>query len=199
LSVVAGNRKNSKSSILSKLPRLSNFVWLLIVCAVVLIVALPMFLSTMFEFSSQELLRNQLVQLQNRYNDLQRQKISTAELSSEVDRLKVEIEKTAGTYPEISTGPEIMQILIDMAWKYDITITGMEVSQGTKKYGDIEYPLLIYTIKMSGQVPAFQNYLLDSGLRLPTAEVTSVVFEPAQSQGKLDKATITISVVCKRQ
>jgi hypothetical protein len=199
LALTVGSQKGTKSSIFQKLPRLSTTVWLLIVFALILIVAVPLFLGFFSEMSTQSLLRGQLAQLQTRYNDLQKQTGSQAALLAEVTSLKSDVEKTRLLYRNVEDSIDVSQDLIDLAWKYDITINTMTMSQSLGKYSGLEYPVLIYTMDMTGQVPAFQNFMLAVGKKLPSSQVASVVISPAVEQGKLDKATVTVKIVCNKQ
>lgn len=199
MALTVGSQKGNKSNIFQKLPRLSTPIWLLIVSALFLIVATPMFLGFFSEMSTQALLRSQLAQLQTRYNDLQKQTGSQAALLAEVTTLKADVDKTRSAYRNVEDSIEVSQDLIDLAWKYDITINAMTMSQGLAKYSGLEYPVLNYVMDMTGQVPAFQNFLLAMGTKLPSSQVASVVITPAVEQGKLDKATITIKVICNKQ
>jgi hypothetical protein len=199
LALTVGSQKGNKSNIFQKLPRLSTSIWLLIVFSLFFIIAVPMFLGFFSEMSSQTLLRGQLAQLQSRYNDLQKQTGSQAALLGEVTALKVDVDKARLSYRNVEDSIEVSQDLVDLAWKYDVTINAMTMSQSLAKYSGLEYPVLVYMLDMTGQVPAFQNFLLAVGNKLPSSQVASVVISPASDQGKLDKATITIKVVCNKQ
>jgi hypothetical protein len=199
LALTVGSQKGNKSNIFQKLPRLSTAIWLLIVSALFLIVAIPMFLSFFSELSTQTLLKSQLAQLQTRYNDLQKQTGSQAALLTEVTTLKSDIDKSRLSYRNIEDSIEVSQALIDLAWKYDITINNLTMSQGMGKYSGLDYPVLTYVLDLTGQVPAFQNFLLAVGNKLPSSEAVKVVFSPAVEQGQLDKAAITIRVVCNKR
>jgi hypothetical protein len=116
-----------------------------------------------------------------------------------VTSLKNDVDKTRLLYRNVDDSIEVSQDLIDLAWKYDITVNNMTMSQSIGKYSGLEYPVLVYVLDMTGQVPAFQNFLLAVGSKLPSSQVASVLISPAVEQGKLDKATVTIKVVCNRQ
>jgi len=199
LALTVGSQKGNKSNIFQKLPRLSTAIWLLIVFSLFLIVIVPMLLGFFSEMSNQSMLRGQLTQLQTRYNDLQKQTGSQAALLAEVTALKNDVDKTRLSYRNVDDSIEVSQALIELAWKYDITITNMTMSQTIGKYSGLDYPVLTYVLDMTGQVPSFQNYLLALGSKLPSSQAAGVVITPAVEQGKLDKATLTIKVVCNRQ
>ncbi len=194
-----GSPGEKRSGILQKLPRLSTSVWLLIIFAVVLIIAIPVGLSLFGSLSSQSTLKTQLTQLQTRYNDLQKQTGSQAALLNEVNLLKEEVDRTKQSYRNVESSIEISQELINAAWKNDVVINSMNISQAKYKYSDVEYPVLTYTMNLSGQVAAFQNFLLETGKRLPSSYTVDMLIETAQTQGKLDKATLTMRIVCNRQ
>lgn len=199
LASTVGNTGEKRSSILQKLPRLSTSVWLLIIFAVVLIIAVPVGLSLFGSLSSQSTLKMQLTQLQTRYNDLQKQTGSQVSLLNEVNVLKEDVDRTKKLFRNVDNSIEISQELINAAWKNDVVINSMNISQTRYKYAGIEYPVLTYTMNLSGQVAAFQNFLLETGKRLPSSYAVDVLIEPAEMQGKLDKATVTMRIVCNRQ
>jgi hypothetical protein len=198
LALAVGSKKGTSSNIFRKLPRLSTTVWLLIVSALILIFAVPLFLGYFGEASSQSLQKNLLNQLQTRYNDLQKQSGSQAALLSEVTALTKDVEKAKLSYGNVDNSIEVSRDLIELAWKYDITINSMNMAQVKTKYSGIEYPVLVYVISMTGQVPAFQNFLIAVGNKLPSSQVSQIIIQPAVEQGKLDKATINLQVVCNR-
>lgn len=199
MALTFGSQKNNKRNIFQKLPRLSTSVWLLIVSALILIVAVPLFLGYFSEISAQTQLKHQLNQLQTRYNDLQKQSGLQPALLAEVDALKKDVDKAKLSYQNVEDSIEVSQDLIELAWEYDITINSMSMAQITSKYLGVDRPVLVCVMSMTGQVPAFQNYLLAIGNKLPSSQISQIVIQPAVEQGKLDKATIKIQVVCNKK
>lgn len=199
MALKVGSSGDKKSSILLKLPRLSISIWLLIIFAIVLIIAIPLILSLFSSLSMQSTLRLQLTQLQARYNELQKQTGSQASLLNEIRALKEEVERTGQLYRRIDSSIEISQELINVAWKNNVVINNMNITQGKYKYAEVEYPVLIYSLNLTGQVAAFQNFLLEIGKRLPSSYPVELLIEPADMQGKLDKATMMIRIICNNQ
>jgi hypothetical protein len=59
-----------------------------------------------------------------------------------------------------------------------------------------DYPVLSYSLTLTGQVANFQNFLIDTGKRLPSCQFTSVIISPATVEGELDNASIDMLVYC---
>jgi hypothetical protein len=190
--------KPSGGNILSKLPRLSTSIWLLIIVALVLIVCVPM-VTAYFDYSSQQsALRDRLSKLQTQYAGLQKELTPQGSLTTQINQLRLDVEAAESLYGNACDSVETSRELIDLAWQYDITITNISAGAITNKIKGKDYAGISYAISMSGQVSNFQNYLIAIGNKFPTSEPTEFEIKPAVVQGTLDSATIKIFVVCNR-
>ncbi|MDD5648596.1 MAG: hypothetical protein PHY03_06645, partial [Dehalococcoidia bacterium] len=59
-----------------------------------------------------------------------------------------------------------------------------------------DYPVLTYTLSLTGQVANFQNFLIAAGIKLPSSQFINVTINPAKVSGELDKASINMQVYC---
>ena len=84
--------KPSGGNILSKLPRLSTSIWLLIIVALVLIVCVPM-VTAYFDASTQQAaLRDRLSKLQIQYAGLQKELTPQGDLTTQINQLRLDVE-----------------------------------------------------------------------------------------------------------
>ncbi len=188
--------KATKSSILQRLPRLSNSVWLILILALFLIVVVPMVTGYIEQVSKQSAIQAQINDVQSQINDLKAKMASQTGVSVEAIDIKKQLEAARQQYKKVGNNPEVSKILMDLAWDNDITITSMTVTQGVNKILGSEYPVLTYTLSLTGQVASFQNFLIAVGVKLPSSQVTSVTISPATVVGELDKATINMQIYC---
>ena len=188
--------KVAKSSILQRLPRLSTSVWLILILALFLIVMVPMVTGYMEQSSQQSAIQMQINEVQSQIDDLTARITSKSAVSVEAGEVKKELEAARLQYKKIGNNPEVSKILMDLAWDYDITITNMTVSQGVNKILGADYPVLTYSLSLTGQVANFQNFLIAAGIKLPSSQFTSVTINPATIAGELDKASVNIQVYC---
>jgi len=59
-----------------------------------------------------------------------------------------------------------------------------------------DYPVLSYSLSLTGQVANFQNFLIAVGQKLPSSQFTSITISPATVEGELDNASISMQVYC---
>ena len=188
--------KNVKGSILQRLPRLSTPVWILIIACLFLIVMIPLVMGYMEQAAKQQALKLQISQLQSQYDSLKAKVASQPSLTAEVGKLKTEADAAKLAYKAVAFNPEVSQLIMDLAWANDVTITNMGVSSARSKILDKDYPVLVYSLSMTGQVANFQNFLSAIGRELPSSEYTSITIKPATVEGELDSASMGVRVYC---
>jgi hypothetical protein len=186
----------TSNGVFKRLPRLSNSVWLLIIVALVLVVSVPPFMSYIDEQSKQAPLRERLVTLQGQYAALQKQIASQGSLSTEIARLKSDIEVARGAYGDSCDTIEASNSLINLAWQNDITILTMSASSSSAKIQGKDYPGTSYVLSVTGQTPSFQNYMRAVGEKFVSSQTVDIMIQPATAEGMLDHATLTIRMVC---
>jgi hypothetical protein len=188
--------KVTKSSISQRLPRLSTSVWLILILALFLIAMVPLVTGYIEQVSEQAALQLQIDQVQSQINALKAKAASTSTATTEAARMKAEMEAAKSQDKSVSENPEVSQILMALAWDYDMTITSMTVTQTTTKVLGTDYPVLSYSLRVTGQVANFQNFLIAAGNRLPSCQFAGITITPASVEGELDTASISILVYC---
>ncbi len=188
--------KATKSNISQRLPRLSTSVWLILILALFLIVMAPMVTGYIEQVSQQAAIQLQIDQVQSQIDELNAKMASLTTATTEAARMKAELEVAKLQYKNIGDNAEVSQIIMALAWDYDITITSMTVSQAINKMLGTDYPVLTYSLSLSGQVANFQNFLIAAGNRLPSCQFTSVSITPATVEGELDNASVNLQVYC---
>jgi Tfp pilus assembly protein PilO len=196
VAAISETKTDGKSSIGSRLPRLSTTVWILIIACLVLIAMIPLAMGYLEQAANQQALKLQIIQLQSRYDALKAKMASQPSLTDEVGKLKSEAETAKLAYQEVAYNPEVSQVIMDLAWDNDVTITTMRVSSAKNKILTQEYPVLVYSLSMTGQVVNFQNFLRAIGQKLPSSEYTSITITPAAVEGELDSASMSVRVYC---
>jgi len=111
-------------------------------------------------------------------------------------KIKADMEAAKAQYKNVNDNAGVSQILMDLAWDYDITITSMSISKATSKIAGADYPVLSYYLSLTGQVANFQNFLIAIGNKLPSSQFNDVIISPATVEGELDKATLSMQVYC---
>jgi len=188
--------KVNKSSISQRLPRLSTSVWLILILALFLIAMVPLVTGYIEQLSQQAAIQLQINLVQSQIDALKAKMTSQSAATTEAARMKADMEAAKLQYKNIGDNPEVSKILMDLAWDYDITITSMSVSQAISKVLGTDYPVLSYSLSLTGQVANFQNFLIVAGKRLPSCQFTSVTINPATVEGELDIASINMQVYC---
>jgi hypothetical protein len=188
--------KVTKNSIFQRLPRLSTSVWLILILALFLIVMVPLVTGYIEQVSQQAAIQLQIDQVQSQITALKVKMASQSSAATEAAKMKADLEGAKLQYKNIGDNAEVSQILMNLAWDYDITIASMNVSQGTNKMLGADYPVLTYSLSLTGQVANFQNFLIAVGKKLPSSQCTVVTLTPATVEGELDNAAINILVYC---
>ena len=190
--------KKSGNSLLQRLPRLSTTVWILIIVCLFLIAAVPLAMGYLEQFALQQALKLQVSQRQTEYDALQAKMASQPSQATQMEKLKTEAEAAKLLYKNIADNSEITQAILDLAWDpdIDITVTSIGVATSTSKILDKEYPVLVYTLTLTGQVTGFQKFLIAIGKALPSSQYTAINITPTAIEGELDSATMTIQVYC---
>jgi len=188
--------KASKSNISQRLPRLSTSVWLILILALFLIVMVPLATGYIEQVSQQAAMQLQINQVQTQIDALNDKMASQSLATTEAARMKADLEAAKLQYRNVGDNPEVSQILMNLAWDYDITIADMSVSQAKSKVLGSDYTVLSYSLSLTGQVANFQNFLIATGKKLPSCQFTSVTITPATVEGELDNASINIQVYC---
>jgi uncharacterized membrane protein len=188
--------KATRSNIFQRLPRLSTSVWLILILALFLIAMVPLVTGYIEQVSQQAAIQLQINQVQSQIDALKIKMASQSSATTEAARMKADLETAKLHYKNIGDNAEVSQVLMGMAWDYDITITGMTVSQSTNKVLGTDYLVLNYSLSMTGQVANFQNFLIAAGQKLPSCQFTGITINPAAVEGELDNATINLQVYC---
>ncbi len=188
--------KKAGSSILQRLPRLGTRVWILIILCLFLVAVIPLATGYTEQAAQQQALRLQISQLQTQYDALKAKMASQPPAAAELGKLKTEAEAAKLLYKNVADNPEISQAIMNLAWDNDITITSMGVSSSKNKILDKEYPVLVYSLSLTGQVASFQNFLIAIGNKLPSSQYTTITITPATVEGELDTASMVLQVYC---
>ena len=191
--------KKTGNSILQRLPRLSTSIWLIVILCLFLIAMIPLATGYMAQSSQQQALRMQVSQLQSQYDAVKAKMAGQASLSTDVGKLKAEADAATKLYEEGCDNLLSSQILMDLAWKNDVTITSMSVSSAQSKILDTTYPGFSYSLSLSGQVAGFQNFLIAVDKRFPSSQYQNITITPATVEGNLDSASISIQILCNSQ
>jgi len=156
----------------------------------------PMVTGYIDQTSQQAAIQTQINDIQSQIDALKAKTTSQSGAAVEAGKMKADLEAARSQYRNIGDNAEVSKIIMDLAWNYDITITGMTVSHAKNKILDSDYPVLNYALTLSGQVANFQNFIIAAGNRLPSCQYTSITINPATVEGELDKATVSLQVYC---
>ena len=188
--------KSTTSSIAQRLPRLSTSVWLILILSIFLIIMVPMVTSYLDQVSQQAAVQLQTNLVQSQIDALKIKMASQSTVTTEAAKMKADMEAAKAQYKSVDDNAGVSQILMDLAWDYDITIIGMSVSTSMGKMAGADYPMLSYSLSLTGQVANFQNFLIAVGNKLPSSQFNNVTINPATVEGELDNASISMQVYC---
>ena len=148
------------------------------------------------QVSQQAAVQLQTNMVQSQIDALKVKMASQSTVTTVEAKMKADLEAAKAQYKNVNDNAGVSQILMDLAWDYDITITSMSVSQSTAKMAGADYPVLSYFLSLTGQVANFQNFLIAVGKKLPSSQFNDVTINPATVEGELDNASISMQVYC---
>lgn len=182
-----------KKGALDKLPKLSRASQLMLMVGIFLILFIPLAVLYQQQPAKRAGLEHELSLLQKA---LAAPTTKTDAMEMELKHAETELEEIKSTFSDPDLSPEITDSLLDLAEANDIDLTRSKVSVSTSKIGDTEYQVLTFNIDLRGQVPKFQNFILDLDDSFPTCQVNSVIFTVAAEEGEEDTASLKLDVFC---
>lgn len=183
---------------MERLPRLSTSVWMILILALFLIIMVPMVTAYLAQTAEQAAVQLQTNLVQSQIDALKARIASQSTATTGTASIKEEMDAAKAQYKNVGDNAEVSQIIMNLAWDYDATITSMSVSESNSKVSGAEYPVLNYSLSLTGQVANFQNFLIAAGKKLPSSQFTEVTISPATVEGELDTASISIQVYCNK-
>jgi hypothetical protein len=117
-----------------------------------------------------------------------------AKYEAELAQTKAATEAVTALFPASDQAPEIVDTLLELASLNDISVTQTKTSSAQAK-GAIG-PTLSVDITLRGQVPKFQNFLLDVDSKFPTAQINKLTYTIASGTETYDTAGLTLDIIC---
>jgi hypothetical protein len=119
---------------------------------------------------------------------------------TEKERLQAEINKAEAirqvaleSFPKLDPGVDIVEGLFELADKSDLVITYIETKL-PKEDEESDYPYLIFTISITGQISKVQNFLLQVNDRYPTSVMKEAELVILEGQGLEDVSVLTMNI-----
>jgi cell division protein FtsL len=174
----------------SKVPRLSKLSKLLLIVGVFIIVMVPIAMV----YRQQPVNRFEMEQeLTNLQKILAVPLTEKERLQAEINKAEAVTEVALESFPKLNPGVDIVEGLFELADKSDLIITYVETE--LPKEEELEdYPFLIFTISITGQISKVQNFLLMVNDRYPTSVMKKAEFIVLESEGLEDISILTINI-----
>jgi len=168
----------AKSSLFSKLPRISPVSRIILIIGIFLIIAIPLFLIYSQQQARQAELTQQYSILEKALGKPESSEVLKRGIDSDIKNAQTELDTIKAVFPNPDQIPEVIDRLIELAKSNGIEITKTQVatSKSTLSIGAdvLEYPVVVFDINLRGQMPKFQNFLLALSNKFPTCELRKV-------------------------
>jgi hypothetical protein len=161
-----------KKGLLDRLPKMGRISQLVLVIGVFLIIFIPLFWLNQQQPEKQAELENTLSNLRK---IVSAQQTPRAKWEADLARVTAEAEQAKASFHATTQGPEILDILLELAEENDIYVTSTVMSSAKAAKGSI-FPTLTFELGLSGQIPNFQNFLLALDDKLPAAKFKEITF-----------------------
>jgi len=195
--MIRDSEPESQKGVLAKQPRLGGVSRLILVGGIFLILFIPLWLIHQQQPAKQAELRATLSNLQK---VLAVQENPKEKFEAEIKQTEAELEAAKAVFPNPNQSPEIIEGLLKLAKLNDIAVTEIKESSSKKKIGQdksaTEWPVLTFDIKLTGQVPKFQNFLLALDGKFTTCQIREATITIAKKEGEEDTASLKIDVFC---
>lgn len=192
--------QKAKKSLIERLPRLGRLSQLLLLVGIFSIAIIALWAVYQQQVPKRGELERTLASLQQTLAGAPKQVTSKDTLMAQLRSIEAQTEAARSVFYTPSQGPEIMDKLLKIARAYNLSITRTEQSTSVQTMvigaDKITLEVLAFSLQLKGQVPDFQNFLLDVGNKLPTSQITGVTITVADKVGEQDSATIKIDVFC---
>lgn len=189
--MIQPEEQKKKRGILDRLPKLGRVSQLILVVGIFLLIFIPIYLVYQQQPAKQASLGATLVNLRRITSAEQTPKTN---FEVELAQVTAENEANKAAFFRSDRGPEILDRLLQLARDNDIYVTESSLSLTTPT-GAIG-PLLTVKLALKGQVPKFQNFLLELDKEFQTAQISQVSFAIAQTKEAEDTARVTINIAC---
>ena len=174
----------------SKVPRLSKLSRLLLIVGVFIIIMVPIAMVYRQQPIKRSAMEQELTNLQ---------KILAVPLT-EKERLQAEISKAEAvkevaeeSFPKMNPGVDIVEGLFELADKSDLIINYIE-TELPDEGEETDYPYLIFTISITGQISKVQNFLLQVNDRYPTSVMKNAELVILEGEGLEDVSVLTVNI-----
>jgi len=121
-------------------------------------------------------------------------------LQARIRQAEAETEAARAIFPTPDQLTEIIDRLLKLAGDYDLDVTSTTVVSSQKQLDigatKVTYDVFTIQVSLQGMVPNFQNFLLELGDVLPTAQVNQVNFAVSTEEDESDAATVNLYVYC---
>lgn len=188
----------AKSSLFSKLPRISPVSRIILFIGIFLIVAIPLYLVYSQQQARQAELAQQYSMLEKALGKPESSEVLKKGLESDLKIAQNELDAIKTTFPNPDQVPEIIDRLIELAKLNGIEITKTQVATSidTINIGAdiLEYPVVVFNVNLRGQVSKFQNFLLALNNKFPTCELKKVSFVIPVSEKEEHTANIVLHI-----
>ncbi len=193
--------RNKQTKPSPKKLQISSSLLTVLFAGIFLIVFIPLFLIYRDQTANQDTINQQLAILQKATGGQQSPDVQQANLETLLIQTRRGIDSKNSAFPDLDQSPEIIDQFLELAKTNGMEITKTMVSYSTQiiKVGttNTDFPSITFDVDLSGQIPKFQNFLLDLDQRFPTATIQKVAFKPAAKEGDRDTANIVISILGK--
>jgi preprotein translocase subunit YajC len=180
-----------KKGLSDRAPRIGRLSQLILLIVVFIIIVAALWFINNKQSERQAELKSTLASLDRILTVEQTPK---AKLEAELAQVTAETEATKAVFPSFNQSPAILDSLLKLVELNDIYVTQTKIS--TFKSENAIGPTLTVELKLRGQVPKFQNFLLALDSEFPTSKIKNVYFTIAGPEGEEDNATITIDILC---
>jgi cell division protein FtsL len=184
------NLQADKKANSSRIPRLGKLSRLLLIIGIFAIIFIPVAIV----YRQQPVKRTELQQeMANIQKILEVPLTEKERLQAEINKANAMTEVAEESFPRGDPGVDIVEGLFELAEKSDLVISGMETDLPNDE-DQGEFPVLHFTITLTGQIAKVQNLLLQINDRYPTSVIKRADFMILESEGLEDVSILEIDI-----
>ena len=181
------------------MPKISKVSQLILILGILLIAFIGMFMVWRGQAGATESLKQNLEQARSTQTKLtQSPPAKAADLESRIGSVEAELQTMKASFPEPDQSLEITENLFNLAKQCDLEVTDMATTLIKKRIDKVEYQVLNLEVTLEGDVASMVGFVDKVKTELPTAEITSVSLNKAETVEELDTGEVELYIYLKR-
>lgn len=178
------------------MPKISRISQLILVLGILLIFFVALFMVWQGQVEAQESLKKELTLARTILAKPPPPGLS--DLEAKIRVAGAELQAAQALFPKLDQSLDITDRLFKLAKQCDLEVIGMSTSIIKKKIDKVDYQVIHLELELQGQLASMVGFVDKLKMGLPTAEITLVSLNKAETVGGLDTGKVGLYIYTQR-